>query len=205
MEQNTLTCIDIGKDYLSFSAGHFTLFSASERENLHGHNFQVQCAVTTPVGADGLSFDYKLLKRILRELCDQLDHCVLLPQFSPYLRIESEEGRVFAWFADECIPFLERDVLLLPVRNATIEELAALLLERLRKRPVLSLWELCSIELGVSSGVGQWAYASWTAGKEPHIQNEITGKECRDEEVNDEGHAMPPPAGEKPAGHHREK
>ncbi|MBK5965326.1 6-pyruvoyl tetrahydropterin synthase [Thiocystis minor] len=159
--QQPLTRIEIGKDYLNFSAGHFTLFSATERENLHGHNFQVRCAVTAAVDDDGLAFDYVVLKRALKDLCDQLDEQVLLPQRSPYLRIERQEGMVFALFADERIPFLERDVLPLPIRNVTIEELAALFLARLRERPELAGQDLRVIELGVSSGLGQWAFSSW--------------------------------------------
>ncbi|MBK1694603.1 6-pyruvoyl tetrahydropterin synthase [Chromatium weissei] len=153
--------IAISKEYLNFSAGHFTLFSATERENLHGHNFQVQVAVTTSVGTDGLAFDYVLLKRALKTLCDQLDERVLLPQQSPYLRLEQRDDLLIAHFADEQIPFLHRDVLALPLRNVTIEELSALLLARLREHSNLANRDLRAIELGVSSGLGQWAFSSW--------------------------------------------
>ncbi|EXJ15224.1 6-pyruvoyl trahydropterin synthase family protein [Imhoffiella purpurea] len=161
MADQTLTRIEISKDYLNFSAGHFTIFSASERENLHGHNFQVRCSVSAHVGADGMAFDYVVLKRILRELCDALDERVLLPELSPHLRLEHQEGQVIALFADERIGFLERDVLLLPVRNVTIEELAPLLLTRLRDRIEIADRGIRCMELGVSSGAGQWAYACW--------------------------------------------
>jgi 6-pyruvoyltetrahydropterin/6-carboxytetrahydropterin synthase len=156
-----LTRIEINKDYLNFSAGHFTLFSATERENLHGHNFQVRAAVITTIGADGLTFDYVILKRALKMLCDQLDERVLLPQHSPYLRLEFRNELLIAHFATEQIPFLLRDVLPLPLRNVTIEELAALLLARLRAHPDLSDRDLRGIEVGVSSGLGQWAVSSW--------------------------------------------
>jgi 6-pyruvoyltetrahydropterin/6-carboxytetrahydropterin synthase len=158
-----LTRIEISKDYLNFSAGHFTLFSATERENLHGHNFRVRCAVTAQVGEGGLTFDYVILKRALKALCDALDERVLLPLDSPYLRIERRDGLVLAHFADERIPFLDRDVLLLPIRNVTIEELAPLLLARLRAHPEIAAMApaILAIELGVSSGQGQWAIAQW--------------------------------------------
>nr|WP_207280700.1 6-carboxytetrahydropterin synthase [Thiocystis violacea] len=156
-----MTRLEISKDYLNFSAGHFTIFSATERENLHGHNFRVRCLVTALVGDSGLTFDYVILKRLLKELCDGLDERVLLPLSSPYLRIERQDGLVFAYFADERIPFLERDVLLLPIRNVTIEELAPLLLARLRERSEVAAMEIRAIELGVSSGQGQWAIAQW--------------------------------------------
>ena len=161
MDRERLTRIEIGKEYLSFSAGHFTVFSATERENLHGHNFQVRCAVTARVKEDGLAFDYALLKRVLKDLCDALDERVLLPELSPHLRLERQNGWVTAWFADERIPFLERDCLTLPIRNTTIEELSAMLLERLRARQELQGADIRAMEVGVSSGSGQWGIAQW--------------------------------------------
>ncbi len=163
MPEANLTRIDISKEYLNFSAGHFTIFSATERENLHGHNFQVRCSVTAEVGADGMAFDYVVLKRVLKELCDELDERMLLPERSPHLRLEREGGVVWALFGDERIPFLERDCLTLPIRNVTIEELAALLLGRLGDRPELRGHAIRAIELGVSSGSGQWAFSHWTS------------------------------------------
>jgi 6-pyruvoyltetrahydropterin/6-carboxytetrahydropterin synthase len=158
-----LTRIEISKEYLNFSAGHFTIFSSTDRENLHGHNFRIRCNVTSSVGGDGMAFDYIMLKRVLRGLCDELDERLLLPDRSPHLRIERVDGMVVALFGEERLTFLERDVLLLPIRNVTIEELAELLLGRLCARPELADLDLRDIELGVSSGAGQWAFSSWSA------------------------------------------
>ncbi|MFB1485979.1 MULTISPECIES: 6-pyruvoyl tetrahydropterin synthase family protein [unclassified Thiocapsa] len=161
MDTDILTRIEISKEYLNFSAGHFTIFSATERENLHGHNFRIRCNVTAPVGADGMAFDYVMLKRVLKSLCDEFDERLLLPERSPHLRIEYGGGMVIACFGEERLTFLERDVLVLPIRNVTIEELAELLLGRLRARSELVGRDLYAIELGVSSGDGQWAFSSW--------------------------------------------
>lgn len=161
MPAKSLTRIEISKEYLNFSAGHFTLFSATERENLHGHNFQVSCSMTAGIGADGLALDYTLLKRVMKALCDELDERVLLPEHSPYLTLAREDGLVIARFGSERIPFLERDCLPIPIRNTTIEELAGLLLDRLRHRPELAGRDLKALEVGVSSGSGQWAFSRW--------------------------------------------
>ena len=161
MHSETITRIEISKEYLNFSAGHFTIFGPDERENLHGHNFQVRCAVTAVVGENGMAFDYVLLKRVMRELCDQLDERMLLPERSPYLDLEHRDGMVVAHFGDEEIPFLARDCLPLPIRNVTIEELAVLLLERLGRHPEIADRGIRSIEVGVSSGSGQWAFSHW--------------------------------------------
>ena len=43
-----LTTINICKEALKFSGAHFTIFSATDRERLHGHNFRVRAEVTAP-------------------------------------------------------------------------------------------------------------------------------------------------------------
>ncbi len=158
-----LTTIEISKDYLHFNAAHFTLFSASEREDLHGHTFYVAASVDSPVGDDGLAFDYNVFKRALSELCQELDEKVLLPERSPHLRLERCRGYLVAAFADERIPFLPRDVLTLPIRNVTVEELAPWFLTRLRADPRIAELGIVRLVLRVSSGPGQWASAAWTA------------------------------------------
>lgn len=154
--------IEISKEYLHFNAAHFTLFSATEREDLHGHTFYVSATVDCPVGADGLAFDYNLFKAELKGLCDDLDEKVLLPERSPHLALEHADGYLVARFAGERIPFLPRDVLTLPVRNVTVEELAPWFLERLRARPSIATLPITRLEVRVSSGPGQWAGAEWT-------------------------------------------
>jgi 6-pyruvoyltetrahydropterin/6-carboxytetrahydropterin synthase len=162
MPAPSVATIEISKDYLHFNAAHFTLFSATEREDLHGHTFYVAATVTSPVGDDGLAFDYNLFKNALKALCDELDEKVLLPSLSPYLDLEQDDGYLVARFADERIPFLPRDVLTLPVRNITVEELAPWLLDRLRAEPGVASLDLDRLELRVSSGPGQWAAARWS-------------------------------------------
>ena len=160
MPSNT-TRIEISKEYLHFAAAHFTLFNATERENLHGHNFQVTLDADAPVQADGLTFDYNILKRTLKDLCDELDEQVLMPQQSPHLTIEPGDDYTFVVFNDERIPFLERDLTLLPLRNITVEELAHYLLGRLLERKDIRALAIDRLHLRCSSGEGQWASAFW--------------------------------------------
>jgi 6-pyruvoyltetrahydropterin/6-carboxytetrahydropterin synthase len=164
MARPIVTTIEISKDYLHFNAAHFTLFSASEREDLHGHTFFVTAAIEAEVGEDGLAFDYNLFKDALKALCDRLDEKTLLPERSPYLHIEERPDYVVARFADEEIPFLRRDVLTLPVRNVTVEELAPWLLGELQSRPEIAALALSRLQIRVSSGPGQWAGAEWRRG-----------------------------------------
>ena len=155
--------IDIAKEYLHFSAAHFTVFSATERENLHGHNFQVQATLRGRVGNDGLCFDYNTVKAKLKALCDALDEIVLLPGRCPHLEIRAAEEYTVAAFNDERLPFLHRDVKVLPVRNVTVEELAHWLIGELTDDHEIAALPVTDIELRVSSGAGQWACATWTS------------------------------------------
>ena len=158
--------IDIAKEDMHFSAAHFTVFSARERENLHGHNFFVTATATGPVGSDGLCFDYAKLKTKLRALCDSLDETVLLAANSPYLRIETDEQHHAVYFADERLSFLRRDATLLPVRNVTVEELARWFMRSLTADEALASLPIDSLNVRVSSGPGQWAGVLWQPEEE---------------------------------------
>lgn len=155
------TTIEISKEYLHFAAAHFTLFNATERENLHGHNFQVTLNATAPIHNDGLTFDYNILKKSLKALCDELDEQVLMPTQSPYLSIETDNEFTYVLFNGERIPFLDRDLTLLPIRNVTVEELAHHLLERMTQDPTIAALDIEHMLLRCASGEGQWAGAEW--------------------------------------------
>ena len=158
------TTIEIRKEALHFAAAHFTIFSATERENLHGHNFQVAADIEADVGEDGLAFDYNRVKVKLQSLCDALDERTLLPERSPHLGIGREPPYTVAHFNGERIPFLPRDVLTLPVANITIEALAEWLGGELLNDPGILALNMHRLTIKVSSGPGQWARATFAPG-----------------------------------------
>lgn len=158
-----VTTIEIHKEYLHFSCAHFTLFSATERENLHGHNFQVGCEVEAEVDATGLCFDYNIIKDALKRLCAEIDEQMLLPEHSPWLQIEHADGMVFALFNGERIPFLPRDVTILPIRNITVEELAGWVMQQLLSLAEVRELGVKKMLVRVASGNDQWARSNWEA------------------------------------------
>ena len=157
------TTIEISKEYLHFAAAHFTLFSATERENLHGHNFQVTLDADAPMQDDGLTFDYNILKKAVKQMCDDLDEQVLMPTRSPYLEIDEQDDYTYVVFNGERIPFLQRDLTLLPIRNITVEELAQYLLAKLLEREDIKALDIDNMLLRCASGEGQWASAKWSS------------------------------------------
>lgn len=160
---NRYSRIEIAKHALNFSIAHFTIFSATHRENLHGHNFQVECELVAPVHNDGLTFDYGIIKQGVRELCDELDEKTVLPENSPYLQLEQDGDYTIAVYNGERLPFLQRDVLTLPVANTTVEELSHYILHRLLKNAGLKDRGLKELTVKVSSSPGQTGCSTWTA------------------------------------------
>jgi 6-pyruvoyltetrahydropterin/6-carboxytetrahydropterin synthase len=155
--------IEIDKQAMNVSIAHFTIFSATEREDLHGHNFQVQCDLTAAVYENGLTFDYGIIKRLLKALCDGLDEKTVLPARSPYLTVNDEGDYIVATFNGERLPFLHRDVLILDVTNTTVEELSHHFLKRVVAADEMQNRDLASLTIKVSSSPGQTGAATWTA------------------------------------------
>jgi 6-pyruvoyltetrahydropterin/6-carboxytetrahydropterin synthase len=158
-----LTTIYIDKESHKFSAAHFTIFSATERERLHGHNFSVAARIVAPVDANGLTGDYAVYKAQLKKLCDMLDEYTLIPAESPYLTV-AEEGDYYQVTHDQDVLLLLRaDTLVLPVRNTTVEDLSYYLLQMLvADTAFLQVQDIREIEVLVSSGPGQTGASDWS-------------------------------------------
>lgn len=157
-----LTTIHIDKESHKFSAAHFTIFSATERERLHGHNFSVAARIVAPVDDNGLTGDYAVYKSQIRKLCDSLDEYTLIPSQSPHLRID-EDGDYYRVTHDaDCLVLLKADTLLIPVRNTTVEDLSWYLLQQLLEdTSFLDAQDIREIEVMVSSGPGQTGSSSF--------------------------------------------
>ncbi len=154
-----LTTLYIDKESHKFSAAHYTIFSAEERERLHGHNYSVSARFVAPVGENGFSADYNVYKNRLAALCDELDEYMLLAGDSPHQQVSEEGDHYRVTFGEEEMLFLRSDTQVLPIRNATVEEFSMLLLERLLRASGDD--DLREVELFVASGPGQKASATW--------------------------------------------
>ncbi len=155
-----VTTIELAKESFHFSAAHFTLFSATKRERLHGHNYQVRCRIVCPIGEHGLAFDYTDIKQRLKEICASLDEYTLMPTHSPWLRLREEDGQMVIEFDGQELRLPTADVRLLPITNVTLEALARHLAESLLADQRASGWPMKSLCLGVSSSPGIWAEVS---------------------------------------------
>jgi 6-pyruvoyltetrahydropterin/6-carboxytetrahydropterin synthase len=154
-----LATLYIDKESHKFSAAHYTIFSATERERLHGHNYSVSAMIAAPMGDNGFAADYNVYKRRIKALCDELDEYLILPAHSPHQSIEEEGDMYRVVFNGESMQFLRSDTRVLPIVNATVEEFAHYLLGQLLAASAGEA--LAEVELSVSSGPGQRACARW--------------------------------------------
>ncbi|MEM9257435.1 MAG: 6-carboxytetrahydropterin synthase [Pseudomonadota bacterium] len=157
-----LTTLYIDKESHKFSVAHYTIFSATERERLHGHNYSVSAKIVAPMGDNGFAADYNLYKGRLAKLCDSLDEYMVLAGESPHQQIDQVDEAYRVRFDGQEMLFLQSDTLVLPIRNATVEEFSRYLLDQLVAASAGE--DLREIDLCVASGPGQKGCTQWRIG-----------------------------------------
>jgi len=166
---SSVATINLFMQYLKFSAAHFTVFSKTSRERLHGHNYHVSCKITGPVNENGMIGDYRMFKEKLVAVVDTLDEYTLIAGDSPYLDISDSNSYYKIVFNNEELLLLKTDTLILPIRNTTIEELSQFLLSSIVEDKLIAEQDLHKIEIEVSSGSGQSCSAVWTRKNHPAL------------------------------------
>ena len=151
--------INVYKQYFNFACSHFLIFENGTREPLHGHNYRVQFKGHAPKLKQDMVFDFLEIKPIIREICNELDHKVLIPKEHPTLKIEEDhtnfrllppDGSVFS------IP--KSDVYLLPISNTSAERLAMYLSLRIKEKVLAKYgFEFSEMEVEVEETPGQSA------------------------------------------------
>lgn len=150
--------IRVYKEYFNFGAAHFLLFADGSREPLHGHNYHVTVHVTGQLGPGEVVIDFIALKPVVKRLCDELDHIVLLPGQSRHLDVCELTDRVEARHSDGSFFSLPRgDVRVLPLSNTSTEMLARLLAQAIIEElpRVAPDAEISSLEVQVEESRGQ--------------------------------------------------
>lgn len=152
--------VSVTKDYFVFASAHFITFAGHRCETLHGHNYRVGVVVEGALDPESwYVFDFVALKRIMRKLCDAIDHKVLLATANPHLQIaEQGESVTVAYDGKPRYVFPSRDCALLPVPNTTVEMLAQYLTTQLQAELAAGrATGLTAIEMEVEENFGQSA------------------------------------------------
>ena len=161
-EQRNWT-IHIRKDNLKFSAAHMTVFPDGSKENLHGHNYQVELTVelTEPALAQMLS--YEVFKKALRIVCDHWDEKVLIAGGNPWMEeLPGAAGEYAFLLCGKRYVLPADEVMVLAVDNITAENLAHLLFDgfwRELTRDGSTTWRerITAVSLRIDESRGQGA------------------------------------------------
>lgn len=150
--------IHVSKDYTVFSAGHFITFEDGTCEALHGHNYRAAASLEGRLGKQAYVFDFVEFKKLLRSVCDRLDHRMLLPRDNPLLSVSEDGPSVVVRYREKTYVFPREDVILLPIPNTTAEMLGEWIGNEieavLRDRGVKNL---TALEVEVEEAFGQRA------------------------------------------------
>lgn len=158
----TYSTIELFREDMKFSAAHFTIFNATERERLHGHNYYVHTFVKAAMNDAGITYDYSITRKQVLALCRSLNEYMLLPAESPYLTIVEEGEYYTVQFCDDKMYFLKSDTLLLPIKNTTSESLAQWFVDQLTKdTDDLAQKRIVKLKVAVSTTQGQCSVAKW--------------------------------------------
>ena len=126
--------IQIDKEYLKYSAAHFLIFPDGSAERLHGHNYRVYCEMGGPLSEFGLVLDFQKTKPLIRELVDALDEHWLIPgEHRELTWKEREDGVVEVRYRERYYAAPKEDVIVLPINNTSVENMAAWLGRQLHK------------------------------------------------------------------------
>jgi 6-pyruvoyltetrahydropterin/6-carboxytetrahydropterin synthase len=143
---------------LKFSACH--LLPGHERcGRLHGHTYAVHVKLEGEKNEMGYIADFYDVKKIMKEIIDELDHRVLIPLRNKRVKVRREKGSVRLTVDAKEYMFPEEDVALLDLPAVTAEHLAEYILEKAAPR-ISKAGMLNALSIGLFEGVGQGAWTS---------------------------------------------
>lgn len=150
--------VRVTKDYTVFCAGHFITYEGDQCEALHGHNYRAAASLEGRLNDNHYVFDFVTLKKILRTICDRLDHRMLLPLHNPLIEVLDDGREVQVHFRERRYVFPREDCVLLPIANTTAELLAQWIAGELRAALGERAAGLSALEVEVEETVGQTAF-----------------------------------------------
>ncbi|MGJ3492968.1 queuosine biosynthesis protein QueD [Piscirickettsia salmonis] len=149
--------LKIFKERFHFCSAHFCIFSNRNKENLHGHNYYIDVEFSGEKIENGFLYPVADLKEIIQSTCDNLDEKVLIQGSSPYLTNEQSNEYITIYFNNKMLYKFPRDeVIILPIKNTTMECLAEYLLTNIKNNISRTInTNFSKISLGIAETQGQ--------------------------------------------------
>ncbi len=150
--------IDGWRSNIRFSSAHI-IHEYEKCGRLHGHTYAVHVKIFGKCDEKGIILDFAILKQILRDIINELDHKLLIPEKSNIIKIEKENENIIINALGKKFSIPISDCVFLPIKSTSAENIAGYILDKLLDKLPLSE-HLESIEVGIDEGYGQGARIS---------------------------------------------
>jgi 6-pyruvoyltetrahydropterin/6-carboxytetrahydropterin synthase len=143
----------LAKEDFKFSVAHFTLFSGTRAELLHGHNYRVRVEIAGgAIDEWGLLADIDAFKKAVRAICRRLDSRTLIPGRSSALAWTREGDAIEVRFGPRIYRLPADDVLVLPLANTSMELMAGMFWQELAETLRSSRVEVLTVSVEETAG-----------------------------------------------------
>jgi len=146
--------IDGWKSNIRFSSAHI-IPEYEKCGRLHGHTYAVHTKIYGKIDEKGIIIDFSILKEALKQIVNQLDHKILIPENTKVAEITKENENVKVFTKGKKYSFPITDCEFLPLISTSAENLSSFILDQLIKK--LPNENIESIQVGVDEGFGQGA------------------------------------------------
>jgi len=147
--------IDGWHSNIRFSSAHI-IHEYEKCGRLHGHTYAVHVKIYGKPDSKGIILDFSLLKNVLRDIVNELDHRVLIPEKCNKTKLEKTNTSVKINAMEKKYVFPLSDCMFLPIKSTSAENLAEYILGQFMKKIDLPKQVEC-VEIGVDEGYGQGA------------------------------------------------
>ena len=145
--------IDGWKSNIRFSSAHI-IPEYEKCGRLHGHTYAVHLKVFGEKDKKGIIIDFTIVKEILREIVNNLDHKVLIPEKNNTIKINESDGSISIVSDNKRYVFPKSDCVFLPIESTSAENLASYILEEFLDKISFSK-NIDVVEIGVDECFGQ--------------------------------------------------
>jgi len=155
---NSYIIIDGWQSNIRFSSAHI-IPEYEKCGRLHGHTYAVHLKVFGEKDEKGIIIDFTIVKEILREIVNLLDHKVLIPEKNNVVEINKLDDSISIISGNKKYVFPKEDCVFLPIESTSAENLASYILGEFLERMSLSE-NVDIVEIGIDEGFGQGARIS---------------------------------------------
>ncbi|MFX0059708.1 MAG: 6-pyruvoyl tetrahydropterin synthase family protein [Candidatus Hodarchaeota archaeon] len=124
--------VSINANRIKFSACHF-LKEPLQCSRLHGHNYYVSVEVSSDLDENYFVVDFIELKERVESIVRPLDHYILIPKNSNYIKIKEDDNSVEVITDNKRYVFPRSEVVFLPLPATTSELLAKYIHDNLKE------------------------------------------------------------------------